>query len=57
MCCEKGLGKLGRDPGAERCSDSTGVRYVVGFSFFLSSRDDPAKGPVVSLVGGPLRTN
>lgn len=52
---EKGLGKLGWDPGVE--SDSAGVRYVVDFYSFLSSHEDPTKRPVVSLVGGPLRMN
>lgn len=55
MFYEKGLGKLGWDPGVE--SDSAGVRYVVDFYSFLSSHEDPTKRPVVSLVGGPLRMN
>lgn len=55
MFCKKGFGKLGWDPGVK--SDSAGVRYVVDFYSFLTSCEDPTKRSIVSLVGGPLRTN
>lgn len=60
MFCEKGLGKLGWDPGVERLCDSIRVRGMwwtfISFQAYIAY-EDPTTRPAVSLVGGSLRTN